>query len=61
MILRKPRAAHRGQDARAGVHADVLPVAGEDGGRDYADNGSPSLAWQAMLRLVERVAPDYKN
>lgn len=59
-------------DAMAGGVPLVLPspqvcehtarqFGGEDGGRDYADDGSPSLAWQAMLRLVERVAPDYKN
>lgn len=59
-------------DAMAGGAPLVLPppevcehtarqFAGEDGDRDYADAGSPSLAWQAMLRLVERIAPDYKN
>lgn len=59
-------------DAMAGGAPLVLPppevcehtarqFAGEDGDRDYADDGSPSLAWQAMLRLVERIAPDYKH
>jgi ribulose-5-phosphate 4-epimerase/fuculose-1-phosphate aldolase len=28
---------------------------------DYGDETSPNLAWEAMLRLVERVAPDYAN
>jgi ribulose-5-phosphate 4-epimerase/fuculose-1-phosphate aldolase len=59
-------------DAMAGGAPLVLPppevcehtaqqFAGEDGDRDYADLGEPSLAWQAMLRLVERIAPDYKD
>jgi len=59
-------------DAMAGGAPLVLPppevcehtarqFAGADGDRDYADVGSPSLAWQAMLRLVDRIAPDYKN
>jgi ribulose-5-phosphate 4-epimerase/fuculose-1-phosphate aldolase len=30
-----------------------------DGGFDPA--GGPNLAWDAMLRLVERIAPDYKD
>jgi len=36
----------------------------EGGARGNDDNGDapvPNLAWEAMLRLVERVAPDYKN
>lgn len=59
-------------DAMAGGAPLVLPspgvcehtarqFGGADGDRDYADGGSPSLAWQAMLRLADRVAPDYKN
>ena len=28
---------------------------------DYGLESTPELAWNAMLRLVERVAPDYKN
>jgi ribulose-5-phosphate 4-epimerase/fuculose-1-phosphate aldolase len=59
-------------DAMAGGTPLVLPppevcehtarqFGGDDGDRDYADAGSPSLAWQAMLRLVERVAPDYAD
>ena len=59
-------------DAMAGGAPLVLPppevcehtarqFAGADGDRDYADVGSPSLAWQAMLRLVDRIAPDYQS
>jgi len=33
-------------------------VRGDDGDSDAP---APDLAWEAMLRLVERVAPDYKN
>jgi ribulose-5-phosphate 4-epimerase/fuculose-1-phosphate aldolase len=35
-----------------------------EGGRgddDHRDDTAPNLAWEAMLRLVERVAPDYKD
>ena len=28
---------------------------------DYRDDASPDLAWDAMLRLVERQYPDYKD
>jgi len=59
-------------DAMAGGAPLVLPppevcehtarqFSGADGDRDYADAGSPNLAWQAMLRLADRIAPDYKN
>ena len=59
-------------DAMAGGAPLVLPppevcehaarqFGGADGDRDFADAGSPSLAWQAMLRLADRIAPDYKN
>jgi ribulose-5-phosphate 4-epimerase/fuculose-1-phosphate aldolase len=36
---------------------------GESGDGDHADAdiGRPSLTWQAMLRLADRIAPDYKN
>jgi ribulose-5-phosphate 4-epimerase/fuculose-1-phosphate aldolase len=59
-------------DAMAGGVPLVLPppevcehtarqFGGQDGDRDYTDDGQPSLVWQAMLRLVERIAPDYKD
>ncbi len=59
-------------DAMAGGAPLVLPppevcehtarqFSGADGDRDHADEGSPSLAWQAMLRLADRIAPDYRN
>jgi hypothetical protein len=28
---------------------------------DYSIDASPNLAWAAMLRLVERLYPDYKD
>ena len=34
---------------------------GDHSDDDYGDETAPNLAWEAMLRLVERVAPDYKN
>jgi ribulose-5-phosphate 4-epimerase/fuculose-1-phosphate aldolase len=59
-------------DAMAGGAPLVLPppqvcehtarqFGGQAGDRDHADAGSPSLAWQAMLRLADRIAPDYKD
>jgi len=61
-------------DAMAGGAPLVLPppevcehtarqFGGETGDGDYADPGSrePNLVWQAMLRLVERIAPDYRD
>jgi hypothetical protein len=59
-------------DAMAGGAPLVLPphevcehtarqFAGGTGDGDYGDMREPSLAWQAMLRLVERIAPDYKD
>lgn len=36
-------------------------LSGQDAGDDYTDDVGLELAWQAMLRLVERVAPDYKE
>jgi len=59
-------------DAMAGGAPLVMPppevcehtarqFGGADLDRDYADAGSPSLAWQAMLRLADRIAPDYKD
>ena len=34
---------------------------GDHSGDDYGDETAPNLAWEAMLRLVSRIAPDYKN
>jgi hypothetical protein len=34
---------------------------GESLGYDYTTGEDPSLAWDAMLRLVERRYPDYKD
>ncbi|AZG44688.1 class II aldolase/adducin family protein [Gordonia insulae] len=34
---------------------------GEDAGDDYTDDVGLDLAWDAMVRLVERIAPDYKD
>ena len=59
-------------DAMAGGAPLVMPppevcehtarqFGGADLDRDYADAGSPSLAWQAMVRLADRIAPDYKD
>ena len=28
---------------------------------DYSNDASPNLAWDAMVRLVERLYPDYKD
>lgn len=28
---------------------------------DYSNDTAPNLAWDAMLRLVERLYPDYKD
>lgn len=36
-------------------------LAGEDDGSDFQDDQAYDLAWAALLRLVERVAPDYKD
>ncbi|MGR3937360.1 class II aldolase/adducin family protein [Streptomyces sp. BRA346] len=36
-------------------------LAGEDAGSDLQDDKAYDLAWSALLRLVERVAPDYKD
>lgn len=36
-------------------------LSGQDAGDDYTDDVGLELAWQAMLRLVERVAPDYRE
>ncbi|WP_300612741.1 class II aldolase/adducin family protein [Trebonia sp.] len=58
-------------DAMAGGAPLVVPpdvceraarqFAGDGGADDYADTGSPNLAWQAMLRLADRIAPDHKE
>ena len=34
---------------------------GGDSSDDYSLNGHSNLAWNAMLRLVERLYPDYKD
>ncbi|MGC4960801.1 class II aldolase/adducin family protein [Gordonia sp. DT101] len=34
---------------------------GETSGDDFIDDVGYALAWEAMLRLVERIAPDYKE
>jgi ribulose-5-phosphate 4-epimerase/fuculose-1-phosphate aldolase len=36
-------------------------LAADDTGDDLSDNIGNGLAWAAMLRLVERIAPDYKD
>ncbi|MFI6244794.1 hypothetical protein [Streptomyces sp. NPDC051016] len=36
-------------------------LAGEDHGSDLQDEQAAGLAWSALLRLVDRVAPDYAN
>ena len=36
-------------------------LAGEDASSDFQDDKAYDLAWSALLRLVERVAPDYKD
>jgi ribulose-5-phosphate 4-epimerase/fuculose-1-phosphate aldolase len=34
---------------------------GSPGHDDYSNDAAPNLAWDAMLRLVERLYPDYKD
>jgi len=34
---------------------------GDHGDDDYDDTGGPDLVWQAMLRQVERLYPDYRD
>ena len=34
---------------------------GSPGNDDYSNDAAPNLAWDAMLRLVERLYPDYKD
>ncbi|MEU1801633.1 class II aldolase/adducin family protein [Streptomyces sp. NPDC019937] len=36
-------------------------LAGEGEGSDFQDDKAYDLAWSALLRLVERIAPDYKD
>ncbi|MCX5554778.1 class II aldolase/adducin family protein [Streptomyces sp. NBC_00038] len=36
-------------------------LAGEDHSSDLQDDKAYDLAWSALLRLVERIAPDYKD
>ncbi|MEU0841575.1 class II aldolase/adducin family protein [Streptomyces sp. NPDC005962] len=47
-------------------HPDVCELTarqlgGEDDSSDFQDDMAYDLAWAALLRLVERVAPDYKD
>ncbi|MDW6057396.1 class II aldolase/adducin family protein [Streptomyces sp. FXJ1.4098] len=59
-------------EAQAGGSAVVLPdpavcdytarqLNGETGGSDYQDDDAYDLAWAALLRLLERMAPDYRD
>jgi hypothetical protein len=34
---------------------------GDHSDDDYSTDAAPNLAWDAMLRLVERHYPDYKD
>jgi len=43
--------------ARAADQLNGVPVADDD----YTDDLGPDLAWAAMMRLVHRIAPDYRN
>lgn len=36
-------------------------LAGEDVAADFTDDGAYDLAWAALLRLLDRVAPDYRD
>lgn len=36
-------------------------LAGEDDSSDLQDDKAYDLAWSALLRLVERIAPDYRD
>lgn len=36
-------------------------LAGEETGDDFVDEDGPELAWAALLRLLDRVAPDYRS
>ncbi|OXY91576.1 class II aldolase [Streptomyces diastatochromogenes] len=47
-------------------HPDICELtarqlAGEDGSSDLQDDRAYDLAWAALLRLVERIAPDHKD
>ncbi|MFF4835019.1 class II aldolase/adducin family protein [Streptomyces sp. NPDC001315] len=47
-------------------HPDICELsarqlAGEDESSDLQDDKANALAWSALLRLVERIAPDYKD
>jgi ribulose-5-phosphate 4-epimerase/fuculose-1-phosphate aldolase len=59
-------------DALAGGTAVVLPppevcehtarqFEGDHSDDDYATGKNPNLAWDALLRLVDRLYPDYKD
>ena len=47
--------------AAGGLRAHRPPVRGQPGNDDYGNDAAPNLAWDAMLRLVERLYPDYKD
>ncbi|MGU3435084.1 class II aldolase/adducin family protein [Actinomycetes bacterium M1A6_2h] len=34
---------------------------GQDAGDDFVDDSANELAWSALLRLAERIAPDYRH
>jgi len=36
-------------------------LAGQDAGDDFTDREAYELAWAALLRLLDRIAPDYAN
>ncbi len=47
-------------------HSDICELtarqlAGEDDSSDLQDDKAYDLAWAALLRMVERIAPDYKD
>ncbi|GDY50094.1 hypothetical protein SVIO_007170 [Streptomyces violaceusniger] len=47
-------------------HPDICELTarqltGEDDSSDLQDDKAYDLAWAALLRMVERIAPDYKD
>ncbi|AJT69828.1 Putative aldolase class 2 protein [Streptomyces lydicus] len=43
------------------VELTARQLSGEDDSSDLQDDKAYDLAWSALLRLVERIAPDYKD